>query len=55
MPEQNKEIVLASVTDSVGWWPAHKHSLLSFVRCLLRDDEHQENLASFPTPGVKLD
>lgn len=23
--EQNKEIALATMTDSVGWWPTHKH------------------------------
>lgn len=55
MHEQNKEIALESVTISVGWWPTHKQAFTDFVHALPWDDEHQEDLASFPTPGVKLD
>ena len=33
MHEQNKEIALETMTDSVGWGPTCKHSLILFMFC----------------------
>lgn len=54
MHEQNKEIALETMTDSVGWGP-NMQTFTDFVHVLPRGVEYQENLASSPTPRVKLD
>lgn len=46
-----KKVALETVTDSVGWWSP----CTRFVHALSREVEHQENLASSPALGVKLD